>query len=131
SRIFPYNTTQQMLNVHLYFVKLFGCHIVDAGIPIDVGTFANAILLGKAHPDVYLQCGCDRMFNGAAMTGMSDIHVENRTSDGSCAFVTWSYFVQGLGVNVMFATQAERRQGLIGAWHPRSGTNRLLMADFG
>ena len=30
-----------MLKVHLYFVKLFGCHIAGNGIPLDITGFAG------------------------------------------------------------------------------------------
>jgi hypothetical protein len=57
SHIFPDSPTQQMLNVHLYFVKLFGCRVVEAGAPIDSRAFSNAILNGTAHPHLYLRVG--------------------------------------------------------------------------
>jgi hypothetical protein len=30
----------------------------------------------------------------------------------------------------MFAEDGEKRNGLIGAWHPRHGTCKLLLGDF-
>src|SRR4051812_28215683 len=36
NRIFPYDTHREMLKVHLYFVKVFGCHIAGNNIPIDL-----------------------------------------------------------------------------------------------
>lgn len=125
NKIFRYDTTREMRNVHLYFVKLFGCHILEAEIPIDVVTFSNAILNEKACPYVYLKFG-----RSPSMTGMSDIEAEMRASDGSCAFATWFYLLEGLAVNVMFAADGEKRDGLIDAWHPRGGTNKLIVADF-
>lgn len=130
NRIFKYDTAREMRNVHLYFVKIFGCHILEAAIPIDVATFSNAILNEKACPYVYLKFGRDPLLNDNAMTGMSDIESDLRASDGSCAFATWFYFLDGLAVNVMFAADGEKREGLIDAWHPRFGTNKLVVADF-
>lgn len=131
NRIFPYDTARKMLNVHLYFVKLFGCHVVAADISsIDTGAFADALLKGKPHPNIYLKFGCGPSFAGDKMTGMSDLHAAVRPTDGSCAFATWFYYIDGLAVNVMFATEGEKRDGLIGSWQPRRGKNRLLVADF-
>ena len=59
-RIFGTDRVQEMLNVHLYFVKLFGCHIAGNNIPIDITDFADAIMTGKPHPYVYLNFGCGR-----------------------------------------------------------------------
>ena len=61
---------------------------------------------------------------------MLDIATEKRASDWSCAFATWFYCIGGLAVNVMFAADGERREGLIDAWHPLFGTNKLMVGDF-
>jgi len=130
NRIFPFGTAGEMLKVHLYFVKLFGCHISGNNIPLDITRFSDAITYGKAHPNVYLRFGCGMTFAGKPMTGMSDMWLTPAPPGGSSSFATWFYYVDGLGINVMFATDGERRDGLIGAWHPRHGTTRLTIADF-
>jgi hypothetical protein len=43
-----------MLNVHLYFVKLFGCHIERNGIPLDITGFADAIMSYQAHTPAFI-----------------------------------------------------------------------------
>jgi len=130
NRLFPYDTAREMLNVHLYFVKLFGCLIIEGAIPIDVTAFATAILKEKAHPHVYLKFGRAFTLDGKVMIGMSDLETATKTIDGSCVFATWFYSVHDLAVNVMFAADGEHREGLVGAWHPRFGTNRLVISDF-
>ena len=57
NRIFMDNTKRQMLGVHLFFVKLFGCMIMesDKKIPIDTASLGDAILSDSAHPNVYLK----------------------------------------------------------------------------
>lgn len=126
NKIFPYNSGREMLNVHLYFVKLFGCHIVAHDIAIDIKGFSQAILNEKAHPSVFLKFGTHR----DERTGSSNIWTSVPSSDGSTSFATWYYWIGKLGVNVMFAVEGEKRQGLLGAWHPRSGSNKLAIADF-
>lgn len=117
-----------MQNVHLYFIKLFGCHIKEAGIPIDLKTFANAILNEKAHPQVYLKFGRISSPVGTAMAGSTDIDTA-QLPDGSCAFASWFYEIGELAINIMFAIDGEERQGLVGAWHPKFGTNKLRFED--
>ena len=119
-----------MLNVHLYFVKVFGCHIAGNDIPIDVTGFSNAIMNEEAHPYVYLKFGGGQVFAGKPITGMSDIWLASASYGGSTTFATWFYDVDGIGINVMFAIDGEKRRGLVGAWHPRQGTTRLTMADY-
>ena len=125
--IFKYNTRSQMRRVHLFFVKLFGCHIVEANIPIDVSGFAHAFIDANPHPLVHLRFGLFR--TEQQIVGMSDIEIA-QFPDGSCAFATWFYEVDRLGVNVLFAAEGEKREGLVGAWHPRYGAKRLVIHDF-
>lgn len=130
--IFSNDTRRMMTNVQLYFVKLFGCHVREADVPIDVASFAQAITTRTPHPKVYLKLCCvDSLSPAAAMVGMSDMETATRTSDNVCAFATWIYHVGNLAVNVMFAEEGEDRAGLVGAWHPKSGTNRLLLGELG
>jgi hypothetical protein len=130
NRVFPYAAARELRAVHLYFVKLFGCHIAGNNIPLDIAGFSDAILHGKAHPNVYLRFGCGMTFGGKPMTGMSDMWLAPAAPGGTSPFATWFYYVDGLGINVMFAEDSEKRDGLIGAWHPRHGTTRLTIADF-
>ena len=53
NRLFPYKTRKEMLNVHLFFVKLFGCRIIDEKIPIDIEGFSSSIINSQAHPCVF------------------------------------------------------------------------------
>jgi hypothetical protein len=117
-----------MLNVHLYFLKLFGCQIVEGGIPIEIEPFARAILNGKAHDDVYVAFGPTPSGGPGNMAGGSDVHVA--MLGDKAAFATWFYEVGKLSVNLMYALPGERRQGLVDAWHPRLGCKRIKMKDF-
>jgi hypothetical protein len=129
NRIFPRNTRQSMLNVHLYFVKQFGCKIAGTDIPIDIKPFADAIMHGCAHPLVLLRIVRAPFFSHAVISGQSEMKAAVRRIDESCRFAMWMYVLDTLAVDVMFAAEGERRQGQVGAWHPRFGTNKLLVSD--
>ena len=52
NRVFPHFTKREMLNVHLFFVKLFGCMLAEArangfDLPIDIDPFSRAINVGS------------------------------------------------------------------------------------
>ena len=117
-----------MKRVHLYWVKVFGCHIAEETIPIDLTRFSHALLTGTCHPFVYIRFGCFQI--GQPIAGMSNIETA-QLSDGSCAFATWLYHIEPIGVNVMFAIPGEQRKGLVNAWHPREGAKRLVLHEFG
>lgn len=124
--IFPYDTARCMRDVHLYFVKLFGCHIEALDMALDIKGFSEAILNDTPHPNVYLKFGV----NKGSVTGSSDVWLSVPPAGASSSFATWYYWVDKLAVNVMFARDSEKRQGLLGAWHPRYGTNKVVLADF-
>jgi hypothetical protein len=126
-RIYSHGATQEMRNVQLYFTKLTGCHLVESGLKFDQAALAQSILTGKANPYIHLKFGISR--TGLSL-GMSDLNVATLTSDSSLAFAVWIYSLGSLVVRVMYSIAGERRDGLINAWHPRSGSNRLILADF-
>lgn len=128
NRIVSYDTRRCMVDAQLFFVKLFGCHVAENNIPIGLGSFARALRSRKAHPHVYLRFGVGPMLAGERVTGMSDMPLA-MLPDGSCAFATWIYNIAGLSVNVMYAIPGEKRDGLVGSWHPKRGTTKVLIHD--
>jgi hypothetical protein len=56
-QVFPYDIRRAMRYAQLCFVKLFGLKKVEGDIAVDVSTFANAILNGRQHPNLYLTFG--------------------------------------------------------------------------
>lgn len=124
--LFPYDTRRAIRSVHLYFTKLFGCLIVEGGIPIDTTPLADAIMSGLPYPHLYLAFG--QLAMPVETVGGSDIATVEM--DGKVAFATWFYNVGDLAVNVMYALPGEQRQGLDVAWHPRMGAQRLRFTRF-
>ena len=129
NRIFCYDTRQRMIDVHLFFLKLFGCMISEAkanghDVPISLAPFSEAITTGRSHPEVYLQFGkCD------GTIGRSDLHCW-KVENGS-VLAGWLYELDSIAVSVLFAHAGrwERRAEL---WHPRSqkSSKRFQIADF-
>ena len=131
NRIWPYDTKRQMVNVHLYFLKLFGCMIVEGQVPINIKVFANAILRGRAHPCVYLEWGCGMLFDGRGVvvrTNMEGL----QSPDGQCVFANWLYRLDSFSVHVIYAADSTEwdRDRLSRTWHPKFGTNKLVIANF-
>jgi hypothetical protein len=121
--IFHDGPTRQMLNVHLYFVKLLGCRLNAAGTPID-RVFSDAILNGTAHPHLYLRVGRIISFPvGKESAGGSEIH----------PIIPPDYFgllygVGCMGVHLLHATNVALLPQ--GTWHPRLGTDSFVIAKF-
>jgi hypothetical protein len=130
NRIFPHYTRREMTNVHLFFLKLFGCMICEAkanghDLPIDIAPFSQAIMTTRAHPEVHLQLGkCD------GTVGRSNLHCWT-TAPGNSVIAAWLYEIDTIAVSVLFVQEGrfERRPDL---WHPKSHTSskRFQIADF-
>ena len=83
----------------------------------------------RAHPLVHLKFGVPSA--SIRMTaGRSDVWALPPGADGRSNFISWFYNLPHVWVLVMFATPGERRDGLIGAWHPSAGSKTITMADF-
>jgi hypothetical protein len=100
---------------------------VEGNVPVDVASLAKALVDGRPHPRIYLAFGEFPM--PVEMVGGSD--VQTVLMDGQVAFVSWFYQVGNLAVNVMYALDGERRDGLQAAWQPRMGAKRIHFETFG
>jgi hypothetical protein len=61
---------------------------------------------------------------------MTDMWIMPPGPDGLSTFATWFYDLEFVGINVLYAKPGEKREGLVGAWHPRKGSNSLTMSDY-
>jgi len=127
--ILRHATRRQMIDVHLFFLKLFGCMLCEAkanghNVPIDAAPLSEAIMTGRPHPEVHLQFGkCD------GTVGRSNLHCW-KTEQGS-VLAGWLYELDSIAVSVLFA-QTGRWEHRADLWHPRSHTSskRFQIADF-
>lgn len=118
NRVFSYDTTAGMRAMHLYFVKLMGCMMMDAGVDFDVASFSRAIMTDRAHPRLYLRFGRSDMGIGG-----SDLELDRDAATNEIAFASYFHYLGGFAANIILARADQRRDGLIGAWHPRFRNN--------
>lgn len=123
SNVFPGEVRAAMLNVHLYFVKLFGCLIADHNIPLNRNEFANALLHGQAHPKV--QIAFYASSDKAKFLAAGHTPVQTAQLNGHIVFATWLYELGPLMVNIMYSEPDQHRRGLTYAWHPFTVTKLL------
>ncbi|MBR0925117.1 hypothetical protein JQ561_00720 [Bradyrhizobium diazoefficiens] len=128
--VFGHYTKREMLNVHLFFLKLFGCMLAEAkangyDIPIDIDAFSTAIMLGRPHDEVHLQFG-----KHDGVIGRSNLHV-SRVDSGGGVLGAWLCELDTIAVSVLYvqAGKFEHRRDI---WHPHSRTSskRFQIADF-
>jgi hypothetical protein len=127
---FKKDTKQRMLAVHLYFLKLFGCKIKENDqLPqIDLKPFADAILKGQPHPNVYLDFA-----QGTDYVGPSHLDVQH-ADNFKKIYAQWMYQLPWITVFIIYATASEHtaehmRRGLVKAWHPKGGKHNPIISD--
>src|SRR6516225_6824598 len=119
NRVFPCHTRRELTKAHLFFVKLFGGMVAEAGnTPIPVEPYSNAIMTGRAHPEVYLQIG-----EGDRTVGWSNLTIGQIPSGQYIAL--WLYRLDRFFMHVVYAQAGAAWEKLGRLWHPRFGTNKL------
>jgi hypothetical protein len=123
-------TKREMLNVHLFFLKLFGCMLAEAkangyDVPIDIDPFSTAIMQGRPHAEVHLQFG-----RHDGIVGRSNLHCW-KTDPGESVLAAWLYELDTIAVSVLYV-QAGRFEHRRDIWHPlsRTSSKRFQIADF-
>lgn len=104
------------LDVHLYFVKLFGCRIVEHGIPVDIISFSRALLERTHHNDVYLAFRPCPDKKNHKVSGLTQ--VDSTNLNGNTVFASWFYVVNQVAVNVMYSPIHTSRAIMGNIWHP-------------
>lgn len=119
SRVFPGAVGRQSLNVHLYFVKLFGCRIVEAGVPIDIRKFSDCLLNGRAHDEVFLMLAETPFLPNHKLAQVTEIQARNIGAVTEKA--GWIYTLGELSVQVGYLAKTANDLLWPQAWHPDSG----------
>ncbi len=128
SRVFPGATRRSLLNVHLFFLKLFGCIIAEHDVPIDLAPFANALRNGTAHPNVHLAFGPRMGLTRHKFACMTPIQALNK--DGVPVFASWLYIVGEVAVDVIYSTESQFMQVIRDSWHPNTASKTLRLSNF-
>lgn len=121
-RIWPQCATKQMCHVQLFFAKLTGCHLLEAGINFDRMSLAQSILTGRVNPYIYLKF---RLSRTTSMVGMPDLLSDVSPASNPCGVATWMYALGPLAIEVQYVNADGRHIRLPDAWHPAFGSNRF------
>ena len=127
SKIFDNNIYQESLNIHLYFVKLFGCRIIEESIPIDIDSFSDSILNNKPNPYVFIVF--KKAIGSKLQTAtITPVHVE---LDGDQVVVAaWMYTVGDLNVEILYSPNSAHNEFLKKSFHPQCQHKLVRFIDF-
>lgn len=123
NQAFPQQRDRQMLNVHLFFCKIFGAKLIESGSPISADSFADAIMNDTPHPHFYLKIVLDNLVGG------SDLDTWPRAHDGLVALAIYRYRMDHFSIACIYALPVENWPQLRGAWHPSQKSLKIPIAS--
>lgn len=122
--VFGGGVSSDMLAVHHYFLKLFGCYAVEHAAPLPLNAFAVAILAGRPHPNVFLTFVAINSNAGRKELQVGPVQgIEVR---GVLTAATWFYVIGTVGVLVAYSEGGRPGRGF--SWHPEDQVNSLPLA---
>jgi hypothetical protein len=127
-KVFPGYSNKSLLYIHLYFVKIFGCQIVENSIPIDISSFSYSLLNQTSHPDIYIKIGSINYGVKYKHAGLTPVQAMNE--NGKTVFATWLYTVGSLVVNVLYNVLPHNDKVLRDAWQPGSVGKLIRFVTF-
>lgn len=130
SKPFPGRTRSAALDIHLYFVKLFGCKLNEDSIAIDLAPLSSCLMTRTPHPDINLVV-CDTSGRGLQKMLMQDseVHVM-QNQDEVLHGAVWMYLVHPVAVKVGWVL-AGKPLSLVGnKWHPSSPSKLVKLSSF-
>jgi len=129
SKVFPGSRRKSLLNVHLFFLKLFGCMVVEHAVPIDVKEFSHCLQTQTPHPRVYLAFGQTPGESKKKLAAITPIQAVNDHRDRTI-FATWLYIVGNVSVNVIYNEVAGNNNVLSRTWHPSNASKIIRLKRF-
>jgi hypothetical protein len=118
SKPFPGRTGATALDVHLFFVKLFGCKIhEDGGVTIDLARFSKALLTRTAHPEISLTISADHIGRDLVVVQDSQIHAW-KDSRGQLDAAVWMYSIPPVAVRVHYLRAGAAPKVVGRPWRP-------------
>ena len=124
----PGTGERSMLEVHLYFVKYFGCCIVDSTIPIDIVPFREAIIHKKPHPNLYLTFGLSKTDTQPTSAGRSNL--DTNSTNGECVLAQLRYAVGAVSVMVTYSAPDHKPRNGWHLWHPTESDGFIFLHEF-
>ncbi len=126
--IFPGEIEQSMLYIQLFFVKLFGCRIIEHEVPIEIKSFSRAFLGNEMHKNIFISFGQRRGKKNIKIAGMTPINTVN--FDNIPVFASWFYIIDELAVNIIYDTRKINKKLLRECWTPSNHGNKLRIIKY-
>lgn len=129
SKPFPGGTRAAALQVHLYFVKLFGCKLNADNVGIDLAPFSKALLSGTMHPEVSILVADSFSDDGKMLMYDSEVHLmRNQVSEIHGA--VWLYLVHPVAIKVGYIKTGAALHLPGNPWHPKNPNKIVKISPY-
>lgn len=130
SKVFPNNTRFHAVDMHLYFVKLFGCLIAEHDIPIDISQFSNSLVNRIPHKSMYIAVGplaAKLKSKCITVTDLKTVIMEKVGFEEKAVFASWLYVIGNIAINIIMNEVANNSSVLMNAWHPNVAPSKVII----
>lgn len=129
SAVFDSTPRREMLKVHLFFLKHFGCRVQENNVPIDLTEIADSVRKCKPCKFLYLCIGETLGYDSdGKYAGVTEINALHRGSQ--LEFANWFYTVGKVSVQIIYSRVAIKYAKASNPWHPRMMERNLKLAKF-
>lgn len=129
SKVFHQNVTDHSIDMHLYFVKIFGCLIAEHDIPIDIAPLATSLLNRIPHKNIHIGFGSlTTSLNNKCMTvtDLNAVCLQRAGFTEKVVFGAWMYTIGNIGINIIFNEVANNDEVLADSWHPSIAPSKII-----
>lgn len=127
--VFPGSVEKSMLDVHLYFVKMFGCIIEEHQVPIPINGFADSIMKNQPHPEVYMGFGFRNKIDKKNKILLTQIESITEQNSGTVHFATWQYWIRNVFVDVIYSIDPKYMAIIREFWHPDKTQKYMKLSE--
>lgn len=126
-KAFPGSSKRNMLNVHLYFIKWFGCKARDLGVNLDYSVLSNNILNSDYNSNFYLVFGNTPGLPSDMKYALeTPIDVLEYGSDKNIHSAFSFYIVGQVAIKIVYTPGANFRTLVKGAWSPDDKRSKYI-----
>ncbi len=128
--VFQTDVEKEAVNVHLYFLKFFGCKAVDLGLGIDLSILGNCILENRPNPNFFIGLGTTSKLEIAERSAIEvPITVCENAATGAVRIAFTNYNVGHVSVDLVYTPMIPNGPGLLGYWNASSGSLVMRLSD--
>jgi len=126
---FPGGSRVAALQVHLYFLKLFGCKIVEDKEPIDLTGFSEALRTAQPHPEVSILIADGTNDTQGFLAYDSGVYIM-RNQQGEIHGAIWLYLIHPIAIKVGYIKAGQPLYLPGHPWHPSKPGKIVKLSSF-